>query len=143
MFLVLNFSPEGGQVAIPWRKQMLKFNFMDGMFNIQLHNLLQKKSSHMFILSLKRIPQFTSTTPAKKGKVAYPTRQQREKTYQSWLLWNQDSVSDFLRGKRIMCKVAAIALCLSKGNKEFKEKNKEEFFLTHFSFFPSLSVIIM
>lgn len=57
VFLVLRFSPEGGQVAIPWRKQMLKFNFMDGMFNIHLHNHFmkkKKKSSHMFILSFKK-----------------------------------------------------------------------------------------
>lgn len=34
-----------------------------------------------------------------------------------------------------MCMAATIALCLSKGNKEFKEKNKEEFLFLIMSFF--------
>lgn len=35
-----------------------------------------------------------------------------------------------------MCMVATIALGLSKGNKEFKEKNKEEFFFFLIMTFP-------
>lgn len=37
---------------------------------------------------------------------------------------------DFLK-ERELCMIAPLALCLSKGNKEFKEKNKEEFFFNH------------
>lgn len=42
-----------------------------------------------------------------------------------------------------MCMAATIALCLSKGNKEFKEKNKEEFLFLIMSFFFSLLSVIM
>lgn len=42
-----------------------------------------------------------------------------------------------------MCMVATIALGLSKGNKEFKEKNKKEFFFFNHDISPSLSVMMM
>lgn len=133
VFLVLRFSPEGGQVAIPWRKQMLKFNFMDGMFNIHLHNHFTKKKKKKrapicsFSL-LKRDSTICFQCACKKGKVAYPAHQQGEKISELTAVKSRLCIW-FFRGKRIMCMVATIALCLSKGNKEFKEKNKEEFFL--------------
>lgn len=90
----------------------------------------------MFILSLKGIPQLTCSMPAKRqGSISNSSARRkniRVDCYEIrilYLIWTGR------RGRRIMCMVATIALCLSKGNKEFKEKNKEEFF-SSCHFFP-------
>lgn len=87
--------------GIPWRKQMLKFNFIDGMFNIHLHNSFMKTSSHMFILSLQGISQCTSRETADKGKVADPVLQQGEKISELTAMKSRLCVW-FFEGKRIM-----------------------------------------
>lgn len=79
----------------------------------------------MFILHLKGL--YSSSMPTNKGKVPYPAPQQGEKNIEVDC-YEIKTLCLILGGeKRIMCMVATIALSLSKGNKEFKEKSKEEF----------------
>lgn len=129
MFLVWNFSPEEGQVAIPWRKQMLKFNFMDGMFNIQLHNSFtkKKKNSHMFILCLKGL--YSSSMLANKGKVAYRTPQQGEKNIKVDCYEIKTLCLGFFGGGRELCVWLPLSpLVSAREIKNSKRKTRRNFF---------------
>lgn len=84
----------------------------------------------MFILSLRGIPQFISSMSGKKkkkqGSISNSSAKRKNIKVDCYEIKTLYLI--FLEGKRIMYMVATIALCLNKGNKEFKEKNKEEFF---------------
>lgn len=56
---------------------MLKFNFVDGMFNIQLNNSFTKKQLPYAHFLFKR-DSTTSSVSTNKGNVAYPAFHQGE-----------------------------------------------------------------
>lgn len=83
--------------------------------------IVQKKRELPYVHSLfKKDSTIYFQCACKKRQGSISSSSARRKKYQRWLLWNQDSVFDFFGRKRIMYMVATLALCLSKGNKEFK-----------------------
>lgn len=108
---------------------------MSGMFSIQPHSSFFQKSSHVFIL-FKRNSTVYFHYVCKQKQSSISSSSERWKNIRLDC-WEIKTLYLIFQGERELCIwLPLFALCLSEGNKEFKEKSQEQFFKKSSHFFP-------
>lgn len=130
-------------MGVPWRKQILNLILWVACLAFNRTIVFFQKRSHVFIL-FKRNSTVYFHYVCKQKQSSISNSSERWKNIRLDC-WEITTLYLIFQGERELCIwLPLFALCLSEGNKEFKEKSQEQFFKKscHFSP-PSLSVIMM